>query len=140
MNDREANLTAARAYLHEARRVMKEIPVHLATTAQLLEELALRMREGSQPEPPEQWCDDCAHFRYSATQSKTWNPCAKKHAMQFYFPQPHDSPETFGYYFEACVDRELRPDPPPEPEPIDWTHPDFLQTPPPRGGKPRGIK
>ncbi len=117
------------------------IPIHLATAAQLLEELAKRMRDGSQPEPPEQWCDDCVHFRYSATVSKAWNPCAKKHAMQFYVPQPHDSPETYGYYVEVCADREMRPDftpaPEPEPEPIDWTHPDFRQTPPPRGGKPR---
>ena len=116
------------------------IPIHLATAAQLLEELARRLNEAERAEAPEQWCDDCVNFRYGTdaeAKKKGWSPCAKRHAMQFYLPQPHDSPETFGYYVEVCADRKIRPYPPPEPEPIDWTHPDFRQTPPPRGGRPR---
>lgn len=114
-----------------------------ATTAQLVEELARRMTRSERAEAPEAWCDDCAHFRYGTpaqVDRKDWNPCAKRHTMQFYMPQGHDSPETFGYYVDVCADRTPRPEPTPPappPAPVDWTHPDFRQAPPPRGGKPR---
>ena len=112
-----------------------------ATTAQLVEELARRMNRIARDEPPSHWCDECIYFRLGTryqAERKDWNPCSKGHAMEFYVPQPHDGPETFGYFLDVCADREHAPEPtspePPQP-PIGWEHPSFRMKAPPRGQK-----
>lgn len=122
----------------------RDTPLRGATQEQLVEELARRLNENGRREaPPEQWCDDCVHFQHGTgrvVDRKNYNPCKKRHQMQFYVPQPWDSPECFGYYVEVCADREARPEPPPpapkKPELEPWMRPEFRMEPPPRGGKP----
>jgi hypothetical protein len=104
----------------------RAVPLRDATVPQLVEELVRRQNaEQVLEEPPEQWCDDCVHFqcatgKYEAERPR-FNPCQKKHSMDFYVPQPHDSPETFGYFRLVCPDRTPRPPPvppmPPAPPP-----------------------
>lgn len=92
----------------------RDISLRSASISQLVEELARRHNASSMDEPPEAWCDDCANFRYAGSESegrKSYNPCMKRHQMEFYMPQPHDSPETFGFYRLVCKDRAPRHDP-----------------------------
>lgn len=129
----------------------RDTPLREATQVQLVEELARRLNENTRDDPPEQWCDNCVHFRTTTAacaQRPDYNPCSKKHKMSFYVPQPHDSPDTFGYYREVCPDRapvpEPDPPPPPAPPPPDprtaWKDPDYRQAPPPRGRKPKVVR
>lgn len=109
-----------------------------ATQAQLLEELVRRQNKATREQPPEQWCDDCVHFKASTTATEKYNPCQKRHAMDFYFPQDFEGPHgTCGYYRTVCPDRKPLPapelPPPPPPPPLTWDHPDYRQEPPPRG-------
>jgi hypothetical protein len=111
----------------------RDTPLREATQVQLVEELARRLNENVRDEPPEFWCDNCVHFRTTTGRALElkphWNPCAKKHQVSFYVPQPHDSPDTFGYYVEVCPDRTPIPEPPPPDPP----------PPPPRGRKPKAV-
>lgn len=104
-----------------------------ATQIQLVEELGRRLIAPKREDPPDLWCDDCRHFQ-SGTKAmvalRSFKPCAKKHELQFYVPQDHDSPETFGYYRDGCTDRVERPAPS---EPLKWDDPAFRMEPPPRG-------
>lgn len=132
----------------ETSRVARHDPkLSEATQAQLVEELARRLNKSTRDEPPDIWCDSCAHFRTGTDfeiSRASWNPCSKGHVMSFYVPQDSDGPETFGYFIEVCADRAPMPEPtppdpphPPAPPPADWEHPDFRMEPPPRGRKPK---
>ena len=115
----------------------RDTPLREATMHQLVEELARRQNATTLEEPPhDRWCDECVHFRTGTTQTvmrKDYNPCAKRHAMEFYTPQPWDSPDCFGYYTLVCADREPIPPPvpPAPPPPIPRA---------PRGSKPTKVK
>lgn len=89
----------------------RSIPIHLASVEQLVEELGRRLNEPKPREAPEEWCDSCQHFKFDlpgVPGNDRRNPCMRKHRMDFYVPQPHDSPETFGYFRLVCPDRTQR--------------------------------
>lgn len=103
---------------------------------QLIEELARRQNAAVPDEPPhDHWCDDCAHFRTGTAHTvtrKDFNPCVKRHTMEFYVPQDYEDPHTFGYYKLVCADRTPLPPPTPPapPPPIPRA---------PRGSKPTKV-
>lgn len=92
----------------------RDTPLHAATQAQLVEELARRLNLGDRTAPPESWCENCAHFRTTTPRAlemnPNWNPCAKRQKMKFYMPQDHDDPHTFGYYVDVCPFRTPTPE------------------------------
>lgn len=119
----------------------RDIPLHMASVEQLVEELGrkLNAQHKDMADPPEQWCDECKHFRFLLPGEdfrRERSPCMKKHPMDFYVPQPHDSPETFGYFRLVCPDREERP-PPLEPAPPK-PKPPVPRAPP--GSRPKKVK
>jgi hypothetical protein len=86
-------------------------PLENYSDAQLLEELARRANERRDAEIPPDWCHDCAHYRTWDKPSDPpprYNPCSKRHAMQFRQPRDYDETQRgeFGYFRAVCTDRE----------------------------------
>lgn len=94
------------------------------STAQLLDELKLRMTRASDDDddsPRNPDCESCVQFRVwrgHGDPPATYNPCAKRHKMHFRMPRnsyPHD--ERIGYTRPGCTDFAPVPEPgtvPPE--------------------------
>ncbi len=70
---------------------------------QLLEELARRVKLREEENEPENWCDNCRHFKYPKTENGNVR-CVKKHKMKFWMPKGYT--DDFGYYVDFCPDRE----------------------------------
>jgi len=73
---------------------------------ELIEELA-RRRNARQVSKPDRWCCDCANFRYWKGRGEPpddYNPCQKKHVMEFVVPEDYCD-EDYGYYRRVCADR-----------------------------------
>ena len=79
----------------------------------LLAELLRRRNAKESEEPIEHWCHDCIQFKGNPRATDTYNPCQKKHVMNFHFPEEWESPEDNGFYRRACPDFVERPPPPP---------------------------
>lgn len=88
----------------------RDTPLRAASVFQLIEELARRQNTSELEEPPQQWCDECKHFKtgtaWQVEHQRGYNPCTKRHQMNFYMPQPHGDPDTFGFFRPVCPDRE----------------------------------
>lgn len=59
------------------------------------------------------WCEDCAQFKPYAGSGEVpprYNPCSRGHRMNFWVPQPWESPETFGHYRPVCEHRKSMPE------------------------------
>ena len=72
----------------------------------LLEEL-VRRKNGRSNREPENWCDECHNFKHWAGKGDppdTFNPCKKKHEMQFWMPADYEMPH--GFYRMVCGDRD----------------------------------
>jgi len=82
-------------------RLLKEF-----TTFQLMEEVTDRLRDAESSEIMN-WCDDCAHFKPKDDASDKYNPCLKKHALQFHAPldMGEVSEGNYGFYRLVCLDR-----------------------------------
>ena len=76
------------------------------TTFQLMEEVTNRLRDAEVSEIMN-WCDNCAHFKPSDKANDKYNPCSKKHAMQFHAPDSMSEAVggEFGFYRLVCLDR-----------------------------------
>ena len=78
---------------------------------ELLEELARRQNARDAADIPPRWCHDCAHYRTWAKACDPppkFNPCSKKHKMQF--RPPADADEglrgEYGFFRAVCTDRK----------------------------------
>lgn len=76
------------------------------TTDALLTEIVRRRNLEETEQPIENWCEDCAHFKFSKSDRDTANNCSKKHVMLFRVPD--DWPEEYGFYRRVCSDRTAR--------------------------------
>jgi len=87
-------------------------PLRAFTDDQLLTEL-MRRRNTKAVEAPEHWCHDCARFvtwdqaPRKGQMPDNFNPCTRKHEMQFNAPAEID--DEYGFYRTICVDRKARP-------------------------------
>lgn len=90
------------------------------TDQQLMDELLERRLERELADEPRPWCHDCRNFQPWKKRGEVpdgYNPCSKRHAMRFHFPEGWEGPEETGYYRRHCGDREQLPPPkPPKPE------------------------
>ncbi len=76
---------------------------------ELLLELIRRENKNVATEPPDQWCDFCAHFKgapptMSEEELDSYNPCSKRHVMKFFMDK--DYPMETGFYRDNCRDRK----------------------------------
>lgn len=81
------------------------------TDDELLEEL-VRRRNSTKPRQPARWCEECLNYRTWAEPTPVpadYNPCLKRHAMDFHTPTDWQSPDCFGHYRTICTDRQECP-------------------------------
>ena len=81
------------------------------TDDQLLEEL-VRRRNNAKPRQPARWCEECLHYRHWASPSDMpadYNPCQKRHRMEFHTPTKWQDADCFGHYRIICTDRQECP-------------------------------
>ncbi|WP_300727389.1 hypothetical protein [Pseudomonas sp.] len=79
------------------------------TDEDLLEELVRRRNAAKRDYQPAKFCEDCMRFRTwggAGDPPKTYNPCGKKHRMEFHAPASYGQLNDFGYYRAICTDRQ----------------------------------
>lgn len=80
---------------------------------ELIEELARRKNDRKlvHIKDVRYWCDDCANFVPYVKSNDvrlSYNPCKKKHRMEFSYPEKDGDPtEGYGFYRLVCADREV---------------------------------
>jgi hypothetical protein len=82
------------------------------TDDELFEEIVRRRNGAKSSRMPARWCEECLNFRTWEEKSdppKGYNPCSKKHQMEFHTPTSWQSPECFGHYRTICTDRQECP-------------------------------
>ena len=82
------------------------------TDDELLEEIVRRRNSTKRNRQPARWCEECLNFRTWSEKGSApadYNPCSKKHQMDFYTPTAWQSPECFGHYRTICTDRQECP-------------------------------
>lgn len=83
------------------------------TDAQLIAEL-MRRENAKVRLVIENFCDDCINFRPwnrdVGIMPDEYNPCSKRHKMNFKLPEGHDDPHggNFGFYLNCCPDSDFR--------------------------------
>jgi hypothetical protein len=79
------------------------------TTDQLLAEIKRRADEEEMGRKIKQFCDGCAHWRFSDGECDTAPNCAKLHRMDFRMPVDYPDGEEWGFYRIDCPDWVERP-------------------------------
>ena len=82
------------------------------TDDELLEEIVRRRNSNKSNRQPARWCEECLNFRTWSEKSQVpadYNPCSKKHQMDFHTPTAWQSPECFGHHRTICTDRQECP-------------------------------
>lgn len=88
------------------RRVRRLDPLREATEDELPEELA-RRRNARQTERVSKFCHECAHFVPNDDADDSYNPCSKKHTMNFQMPEGYpEADDDWGFYRRICADRQ----------------------------------
>lgn len=83
-------------------------PLELYSLDELLEEIVIR-QNATPTARPQQWCDDCRQFQpwqHAGEAPARYNPCRKKHTMQFLAPV--EIGDAWGHYRRVCADRAPR--------------------------------
>lgn len=83
--------------------------LHSYTTDQLLAEIKRRADEEELGRTISQYCDGCAHWRYSTSDHDPETNCTKMHRMEFRMPTGHPDSEEWGFYRRDCPDWAERP-------------------------------
>ena len=102
-------------------------PLQHITTEALLDELQRRREGAKHLKLPENWCNDCAHWRAAKSLRDENNCCSKSHSMEFVMPADDGYPVDgeWGHYRRDCP---------------DWAdHPAPAEVRPARGGQPMGV-
>ncbi len=79
------------------------------TDAELIYEL-LRRFVGKPAEPPEEWCEDCIHFKVwtkAKDPPNDYNPCGRRHATEFWMPVGMDPHAPGGFFRKHCTDYHM---------------------------------
>lgn len=76
------------------------------TTDELFAEIVRRRRIETAGRRPETFCETCMHFVPKPDASGDYNPCSKKHAMDFWMEADPVGPDVdCGFHRVACEDR-----------------------------------
>ena len=74
---------------------------------ELLRRSTARKQADERALAPRRWCDECANFEVwtdlNSASPASYNPCAKRHQMQFQIPE--DVSVEWGFYRRVCADR-----------------------------------
>lgn len=106
------------------------------TTDQLLAEIKRRADEEELGRQIDQWCEGCAHWRYSERESDRKPNCTKLHSMSFRMPVEHPDSEPWGFYRLNCPDWAERPADAPGPKYEIASEPAAQRAPPRRRAQP----
>ena len=80
------------------------------TSSELLDELARRLANTAPAGSTRDtilWCEHCANFETNPHADESYNPCAKRHEMEFMNPNDYNDSDEWGFFRTVCVDRRL---------------------------------